>query len=89
MQTTLPLHAAPGEAMAHGPLATTKFRNLSLNDIEADPISQFAKKHYFGNTKPKWSPTVVEEMIEQHLASSQYDPKKVMLLEFTQYLKYL
>ncbi|CAO3600533.1 unnamed protein product [Absidia cylindrospora] len=87
MQTTLPLHAAPGEATAHGPLATAKFRNLTLNDIEADPISQLAKQHYFGNKKPKWSPTLVEDMIEEHLAPSQYDPKKIMLLEFTQYLE--
>ncbi|CAO3585639.1 unnamed protein product [Absidia cylindrospora] len=90
MQTTLPLHAAPGEATAHGPRGTTKYRNLTVDDIEADPISQIAKKHYDGIAKPKWNPKLVEDIIEQHLTSSHYNPKKIMLLEFTQYLeKYL
>ncbi|KAI8344483.1 hypothetical protein BC941DRAFT_10831 [Chlamydoabsidia padenii] len=90
MQTTLPLHAAPGEATAHGPQGTTRFRNLTLDDIEADPISQLANKHYAGNITPKWTSTLIEDIVEQHLTPSNYDPKKVMLLEFTQYLeKYL
>lgn len=87
MQTTLPLHAAPGEATAHGPQGTTRFRNLTLDDIEADPLTQLAKKHYDGQTKPKWAPKLVEDIVEQHLASSNYDPKRIMLLEFTQYLE--
>ncbi|KAI8086379.1 P-loop containing nucleoside triphosphate hydrolase protein [Halteromyces radiatus] len=90
MQTTLPLHAAPGEATAHGPQGISQFRNLTLHDIESDPISQLAKKHYGGKSKPKWDPKLVEDIIETHLVSSNYDPKKIMLLEFTQYLeKYL
>ncbi|KAI9307123.1 P-loop containing nucleoside triphosphate hydrolase protein [Cunninghamella echinulata] len=87
MQSTLPLHAAPGEATAHG---TTKFRNLTINDIESDPISQLANKYYTSQADPKWEPKLIEDIIQHHLETSNYEPKKVMLLEFTQYLeKYL
>ncbi|KAI8149758.1 hypothetical protein BJV82DRAFT_663038 [Fennellomyces sp. T-0311] len=82
--TTLPLHAAPSEVAAgHGP----RQRNLTLEDINSDAISKIAKKHY-GGSKPKWDPSIIETIVEKEL--DDFDSRKIMLLEYTQYLeKYL
>ncbi|KAF7727161.1 hypothetical protein EC973_007936 [Apophysomyces ossiformis] len=83
-KTTLPLHASPSEAAVHGP-PSAKLRNLTIDDIESDSISRIAAKHY--GTKVKWDPKVVENIVESELAPTNYDPKKLMLLEYTQYLE--
>lgn len=83
-KTTLPLHASPSEATVHGP-PSAKLRNLTIDDIESDSISKIAAKHY--GTKVKWDPKVVENIVESELAPTNYDPKKLMLLEYTQYLE--
>ncbi|KAG0164199.1 hypothetical protein DFQ28_008930 [Apophysomyces sp. BC1034] len=86
-KTTLPLHASPSEVAVHGP-PSSKLRNLTIEDIESDSISKIAAKHY--STKVKWDPKVVENIIKSELEPTNYDPRKLMLLEYTQYLeKYL
>ena len=80
-RTTLPLHAPPSEVVAgHG----ARQRNLTLEDISSDPISKIAKKHY-GGSKPKWDPSIIETIVEKEL--NNFDSRKVMLLEYTQYLE--
>ncbi|KAG2227972.1 hypothetical protein INT45_011996, partial [Circinella minor] len=83
--TTLPLHAPPSEVAAgHG----TRQRNLTLEDINSDSISKIAQQHYSTNKKPKWDPSVVETIVEKEL--DNFNSRKIMLLEYTQYLeKYL
>ncbi|KAL0096664.1 aquarius [Phycomyces blakesleeanus] len=88
-KTTLPLHAAPSEVVAHG-APSNKLRNLTLTDIQSDSISKLAEKHFGKSGKTEWDPSVVETIMETELVPSNYDPKKLMLLEFAQYLeKYL
>ncbi|KAI8377897.1 aquarius, isoform CRA_c [Radiomyces spectabilis] len=85
-KTTLPLHAAPSEAYGS---ASSKGRNLTLDDIQSDSIAKITNKAYGGKTI-KWDAKVVETIVDQELVPSNYEPKKLMLLEFTQYLeKYL
>ncbi|KAI9496193.1 P-loop containing nucleoside triphosphate hydrolase protein [Zychaea mexicana] len=84
--TTLPLHAAPSEVAAgYG----SRTRNLTLEDINSDAISKIAQKHYYlTDKKPEWDPSIVETIIEKEL--DNFNARKVMLLEYTQYLeKYL
>lgn len=81
-KTTLPLHASPSEAVDHAP----KQRNLTLKDIQSDSISQIAKKNY-DCAKVKWNAQVVESIFEDELVKTNFDARKLMLLEFTQYLE--
>ncbi|KAI8070842.1 P-loop containing nucleoside triphosphate hydrolase protein [Gongronella butleri] len=87
MNTTLPPHAVPGEAVDHGPKA--KFRSLTLHDMDADPLSKLAEKHYGSDKKAKWDQKLVDAIVDEHLAPL-YNQRQIMLLEYTQYLeKYL
>ncbi|KAI7863636.1 P-loop containing nucleoside triphosphate hydrolase protein [Spinellus fusiger] len=88
-KTTLPLHASPSEAATHDS-TSNKLRNLTLKDIQSDSISKLAEKHFGQSKNISWDPTVVETIMETELVPTNYDPKKLMLLEFAQYLeKYL
>ena len=80
--TTLPIHAPPSEVAAgHG----TRQRNLTLEDINSDSISKIAQQHYSTSKKPKWDPSIVETIVEKEL--DNFNSRKIMLLEYTQYLE--
>lgn len=80
--TTVPLHASPGEVAGHG----LRKQNLTLDDIKSDSISTIAEKHWSGK-KIQWNAEIVETIVENELKPNQYDPRKLMLLEYTQYLE--
>ncbi|KAI8990027.1 P-loop containing nucleoside triphosphate hydrolase protein [Pilobolus umbonatus] len=81
-KTTIPYHAAISEVSSAGR------RNLTLTDIQTDPISTIAKEYF--NESAKWNPDVVENIITTELIPSNYSSHKLLLLEFSQYLeKYL
>jgi intron-binding protein aquarius len=60
----------------------------TLAEIQADPVSIMAEEHYANKEgKVKWDPKVVENIYEEQLAKTDFDIRKVMLLEFSQYLE--
>ncbi|ORX52031.1 P-loop containing nucleoside triphosphate hydrolase protein [Hesseltinella vesiculosa] len=76
--------------MDHGPTAARKFRNLTMQEMESDPIAVLANQHFGQTKKVKFDAKFVNDIIDSHLAPSQYNPRQIMLLEYTQYLeKYL
>lgn len=83
--TTVPLHASPVEVVSAGGYGLRK-QNLTLDDIKSDSISTIAEKHWSGK-KIQWSAKTVETIVEKELKPNQYDPRKLMLLEYTQYLE--
>ncbi|CAO0789808.1 unnamed protein product [Mucor circinelloides] len=76
-KTTLPLHAAPSEVSS-----SRQRNNLTLADIQSDSIAHIAEKHF-----SSWDPQVVENVFKNELEPSLFSPRKLLLLEYCQYLE--
>ncbi|KAI8645377.1 hypothetical protein BD408DRAFT_411814 [Parasitella parasitica] len=76
-KTTLPPHAAPGKVSC-----STQRNNLTLDDIQSDSIAQIAEKH-FGS----WDPQVVESVFKDELEPSLFSSRKLLVLDYYQYLE--
>ncbi|KAG1115092.1 hypothetical protein G6F42_014025 [Rhizopus arrhizus] len=76
-KTTLPLHAAPSEVSS-----SRQRNNLTLADIQSDSIAHIAEKHF-----NSWDPQVVENVFKNELEPSLFSPRKLLLLEYCQYLE--
>lgn len=76
-KTTLPLHAAPSEVSS-----SRQRSNLTLADIQSDSIAQIAEKHF-----SNWNPQVVEDIFQNELEPSLFSSRKLLLLEYCQYLE--
>ncbi|TPX64939.1 hypothetical protein SpCBS45565_g05517 [Spizellomyces sp. 'palustris'] len=62
----------------------------TLQEIESDAITQLAHAHWSEGGALEFDPTLVETIWKEQLDGSGYSLRKVMLLEFSQYLeKYL
>ena len=60
----------------------------TLLEIESDPITKLAEKHWAKEGGPTaFDPAVVTKIWENHLVRSDFNLRKVMLLEFSQYLE--
>lgn len=80
-KSTLPLHASATE-LARG------VHHPTLAEIQADPVSVLAENHW--STKdsgPMWDPAIVEQIYNDELVKTSFNVRKVMLLEFSQYLE--
>ncbi|CAG8741708.1 11114_t:CDS:2, partial [Acaulospora morrowiae] len=85
-QTTLPPHAPPTESTRTGAYHPT------LLEIQKDSISEIARKCWQAKDPASriWDPKIVENIYRQELEKNRFETKKLMLLEFSQYLeKYL
>ncbi|CAG8442045.1 1306_t:CDS:10 [Diversispora eburnea] len=82
-QTTLPPHAPPTESARAG------LYHPTLNEIKEDSISLKAQQ-YWQKKDAKWDPEIVDRIYIKELEHNRFETKKLMLLEFSQYLeKYL
>ncbi|RHZ66997.1 hypothetical protein Glove_303g82 [Diversispora epigaea] len=82
-QTTLPPHAPPTESARAG------LYHPTLNEIKEDSISLKAQQ-YWQKKDAKWDPEIVDRIYIKELEQNRFETKKLMLLEFSQYLeKYL
>ncbi|CAG8535056.1 9532_t:CDS:2, partial [Ambispora leptoticha] len=85
-QTTLPPHAPPTESTRTG------LYHPTLTEIQQDSISKLAEEHWAHKDPEsrKWDASVVEKIYYKELQETGFATKKLMLLEFSQYLeKYL
>jgi hypothetical protein len=81
--TTLPPHAPPTESTRAGAYYPT------FQDMKADSITQLAE-NYWNNkdpTKRVWDPLVIERIYSEELETKGFEPKKLTLLELSQYLE--
>lgn len=76
-KTTLPLHAAPSEVSS-----SRQRNNLTLADAQSDSIARIAEKHF-----SSWDPQVVESIFKDELEPSLFSTRKLLLLEYCQYLE--
>ncbi|KAK4517155.1 uncharacterized protein ATC70_000486 [Mucor velutinosus] len=76
-KTTLPLHAAPSEVSS-----SRQRNNLTLADVQSDSIARIAEKHF-----SSWDPQVVENIFKNELEPSLFSSRKLLLLEYCQYLE--
>ncbi|CAG8611326.1 5479_t:CDS:10, partial [Scutellospora calospora] len=86
IHTTLPPHAPPNESTRGGVYHPT------LQEIQKDSISLLAQEYWLAKdpTAREWDPNIVEEIYFKELERNRFETKKLMLLEFSQYLeKYL
>lgn len=79
-QTTLPPHAPPTEGTRAG------LYHPTLNEIKEDSISLKAQQ-YWQNKDAKWDPEIVDRIYTKELEHNRFETKKLMLLEFSQYLE--
>ncbi|CAG8739700.1 18149_t:CDS:2, partial [Dentiscutata erythropus] len=86
IHTTLPPHAPPTESTRGG------IYHPTLQEIQKDSISLLAQEYWLSNDPDtrEWSPNIVEDIYFKELENNGFETKKLMLLEFSQYLeKYL
>ncbi|CAB4411821.1 unnamed protein product [Rhizophagus irregularis] len=84
--TTLPPHAPPTESTRSGVYYPT------FQDMKADSITHLAETYWNNKdpTKRVWDPLVIERIYTEELEMKGFEPKKLTLLELSQYLeKYL
>ncbi|KAL1919017.1 uncharacterized protein VTP21DRAFT_2398 [Calcarisporiella thermophila] len=80
LQTTIPRYAPAEEAsLSRG------VHHPTLAEIQSDPISLLAQKKWL--KKMDWNPAVVEQIYKEQLEATKFNTRKVMLLEFNQYLE--
>ncbi|OAD06901.1 hypothetical protein MUCCIDRAFT_137824 [Mucor lusitanicus CBS 277.49] len=77
-KTTLPHHAAPSEVSS-----SRQRNNLTLADVQSDAIARIAEKHFSSS----WDPQVVENIFKNELEPSLFSARKLLLLEYCQYLE--
>ncbi|CAG8455667.1 2479_t:CDS:10 [Acaulospora colombiana] len=82
-QTTLPPHAPPTESTRTGVYHPT------LLEIQGDSISATARQYWQtkDSASREWDPKIVERIYRQELEQNRFETKKLMLLEFSQYLE--
>ncbi|KAG9303733.1 hypothetical protein G9A89_018630 [Geosiphon pyriformis] len=82
-RTTLPPHAPPTESARSG------IYHPTLSEIQQDSISILAEIHWISKDPAlrKWDPKVVEQIYYEELEENDFTTKKLMLLEFSQYLE--
>ncbi|CAG8451805.1 2657_t:CDS:10 [Dentiscutata heterogama] len=86
IHTTLPPHAPPTESTRGG------IYHPTLQEIQKDSISLLAQEYWLSKDPDtrEWLPNVVEDIYFKELENNRFETKKLMLLEFSQYLeKYL
>ncbi|GAN09003.1 intron-binding protein aquarius [Mucor ambiguus] len=76
-KTTLPLHAAPSEVSS-----SRQRNNLTLADVQSDSIARIAETHF-----SSWDPQVIENIFKDELEPSLFSSRKLLLLEYCQYLE--
>ena len=82
-KTTLPPHAPPTESTRGG------LHHPTLHEIQTDSISSLAET-YWTTKKPSeriWLAAIVEQIYCEELQNKRYETRKLMLLEFSQYLE--
>lgn len=77
-KTTLPLHAAPSEVSS-----SRQRNNLTLAEVQSNAIARIAEKHFSSS----WDPQVVEDIFKNELEPSLFSARKLLLLEYCQYLE--
>ncbi|CAG8601288.1 9980_t:CDS:10 [Paraglomus brasilianum] len=85
-KTTLPPHAPPTESTRGG------LHHPTLHEIQTDSISSLARTYWTSKepSEREWLPVIVEQIYCEELENKRFETRKLMLLEFSQYLeKYL